>query len=189
MTGVILAGGKASRFKGVQKSFLEVGGEKIISTQMKLFSRLFDEVIIISNDCAKYLEYDAVIVNDIIRDKGPLGGIYTALYYMKSDSCFVAACDMPFLNEALISYMIDNTGKDWIYTIKNKDRYEPLHTIYKKQCIKSVKRMIDEDELKILPLFTELRAKVVPDDVINRLDPVNRSFRNINSEEDLQEIT
>jgi molybdopterin-guanine dinucleotide biosynthesis protein A len=189
MTGVILAGGRSSRFDNENKSFLRVKGSPIIDTQMRLFKKLFDEIIIVANDCIPYLSYDALIVSDIIKGKGPLGGIYTALYYMKNDSCFVAACDMPFLNEELIRFMMSNTGSDWIYTIKRTDRYEPLHSIYSKKCLKTVKKMVLNDALKISPLFDELRAKIMPVDDVKRIDPEMLSFKNINTESDLKEVS
>jgi len=188
LTGIILAGGKSSRFNGELKSFIKINGVAIIDTQMKLFKNLFDEVIIVTSDSVPYLKYNAIIVNDIIKNKGPLGGIYTALYYMKSDSCFVAACDMPFLNENLIRYMMENVGRDWIYTIKRDDRFEPLHTIYNKRCIKTVKEMLLSDNLKVSPLFSELKAKVAPIEEVRRIDPDLKSLKNINTKEDLEAL-
>ena len=188
MTGVILAGGKATRFDGRQKAFIEVDGAPIIERQLALFKRLFDEVIIVTADTTAFLHCDALIVSDIIKDKGPLGGIYTALYHMKHDSCFVAGCDMPFLNGRLIRHMMESAGRDWIYSVRIDGRYEPLHTVYSKKCQKTVATMIAGRVLKISPMFGMLKAKCVPDDILKKLDPDLKSFKNINSKEELKTI-
>jgi len=188
MTGVILAGGKAKRFGGTRKSFIEVNGKPIIETQLKLFNKLFDEVIIVANDTVPFIKYDALIVSDILKNKGPLGGIYTALYHMKHDSCFVAGCDMPFLNGRLIRHMMESAGRDWIYSVRIDGRYEPLHTVYSKKCQKTVATMIAGRVLKISPMFGMLKAKCVPDDILKKLDPDLKSFKNINSKEELKTI-
>lgn len=204
MTGVILAGGKSSRFDNINKSFLKINDKYIIDTQFELFKKLFDEIIIVTNDPVAYLKYDALIVSDLIKNKGPLGGIYTALYYMKGDHSFIAACDMPFLNEKLIRYMIDNVKRDWIYTVKHPrstsrsistsltEKHldaEPLHSIYSKKCLKTAKNMVLDNKLKISYLFDELKAKAIDIDEVKRLDPDLRSFKNINTEEDLKEVS
>ncbi len=200
MTGVILAGGAATRFFGQNKALLKVGGVSIIDAQLALFKKLFDETIIVTNDCYSFLEYDALIVNDIIPGKGPLGGIYTAMHYMKSDNCFVAACDMPFLNEALISRMISDIGKAWIYTIEPTEllsagktkrkgaQHQPLHSIYSKKCSKTIKNMLVNNELKISFLFDELRAKRMSVYEAKQFDAELKSFVNINTQEELDRI-
>ncbi len=195
MTGVILAGGKARRLSGMNKAFIRVGGAPIIDVQVKLFKKLFDEIIIVTNDCIPYLKYDTVIVSDTARGKGPLGGIYTALLHSTNDRCFVAACDMPFLSERLIKYMIKSIGTAWIYTIVREQPgkseaagYEPLHSIYSKKCLKTIKGMIINDELKISPLFRELRAKTMNIDEVKQYDPDMLSLRNINTSSDIKDI-
>lgn len=190
MTGVILAGGKATRFSGINKSFIEVKSLPIIERQLEIFRRLFDEIIIVTNDPAPYLKYGTVVVSDLVKGKGPLGGIYTALNYAKSDKCFIAACDMPFLSEKLISHMMKNIGRGWIFTPERESgdnpRYEPMHSIYSKKCLSSVRKMVMSDKLKISHLFEELRAKVLTIDEAKMFDPELVSFKNINSSADLE---
>ena len=43
---------------------------------------------------------------DIVPDCGPLGGIHAALTAARGDAVFVAACDMPFLSVAFVSYLL-----------------------------------------------------------------------------------
>jgi molybdopterin-guanine dinucleotide biosynthesis protein A len=76
ITGIILAGGKNTRM-GANKAFLEINGIRLIDRTLNIYRRLFSEIIIVTNDPPAYLEFtDAVIVTDIYKGKGPLGGFY-----------------------------------------------------------------------------------------------------------------
>ena len=98
MTGIILAGGKNTRM-GVNKAFLEINGTRMIDKTIDIYSRLFSEILIITNDPLPYLEFTrAAIVTDIYKGKGPLGGIYTGLFYSKNPYVFVSACDIKKYN-------------------------------------------------------------------------------------------
>jgi len=56
MTGIILAGGKNTRM-GVNKAFLEINGTRMIDKTIDIYSRLFSEILIITNDPLPYLEF------------------------------------------------------------------------------------------------------------------------------------
>src|SRR5512139_3443691 len=78
MVGTVLAGGKSRRF-GRNKSIERFQGERLIERQVRTLRSLFPEVMIVTNTPELYLDLDVTIVQDIIPDRGPLGGIYTGL--------------------------------------------------------------------------------------------------------------
>jgi molybdopterin-guanine dinucleotide biosynthesis protein A len=104
-TGIILAGGKNLRM-GQNKAFLEVQGEKIIDRIKRIFVELFDEVLLVTNSPADYLNLNLRTLTDLYREKGSLGGVFTGLFHASFSHAFVAACDMPFLRPALISHLV-----------------------------------------------------------------------------------
>ena len=105
MTGVILSGGKSARM-GMNKAFLEFEGKRLIDRTVTMFRDIFQEVILVTNSPLEYLDQDCIIVSDIFKNKGALGGIYTGIFYASCDQVFVSACDMPFLNRSFIGHMI-----------------------------------------------------------------------------------
>ncbi|MCK4488044.1 MAG: molybdenum cofactor guanylyltransferase [Desulfobacterales bacterium] len=109
IAGAILAGGNNLRMKGRNKSFLKINGTPLIQKTISLFKRLFEEIIIVTNCPPDYALYkkDALIVTDILKNKGPLGGIHTGLTRATKKRVFFAACDMPFLEEGLIKRILD----------------------------------------------------------------------------------
>lgn len=188
MTGIILSGGKNTRMGGDNKAFVRIDEEFIIDRTITLFREVFDEIIIVTNSPLEYINYDVQIVTDIIKNKAALGGIYTGLFYASSDHCFVAACDMPFLDRRFIEYMIGRIERYDIVVPETTDGFQPLHAIYSKKCISFMKKLIDSDRLKIRPLFKQVRTLIIPPEDIVTFDPNGKMFMNINSQKDLETI-
>jgi len=77
ITAYILAGGKSQRM-GTDKGFLEWKGQSFVANIIAAVKAVVgNNVVIVSSD----EQYDALGVtriSDIVANKGPLGGIYTA---------------------------------------------------------------------------------------------------------------
>ncbi|MCX5836379.1 MAG: molybdenum cofactor guanylyltransferase [Deltaproteobacteria bacterium] len=188
MTGIILSGGKSSRM-GANKAFLHVGGERLIDRTVRIFKEIFPEVILVTNSPLDYLDQDCTIATDIIKGKGPLGGLYTGLFHASHERIFMAACDMPFLNRAFIKYMMDHCADFDIVVPELPDGLQPLHAIYSRRCLPAIKRLIDKDQLKITGFYKGLKKLTIPEDVTKRFDPKGMMFINVNTEEDLERIS
>jgi molybdenum cofactor guanylyltransferase len=185
MTGIILSGGKNKRM-GANKAFLRLGTERLIDRTVRVFRARFSEVILVTNEPLLYLDQHITIVTDLMKNKGPLMGIYTGLFYASCEHIFIAACDMPFLNDRFIQYMIDHTTDEDIVVPASPGGLEPLHAIYSKRCLGSIRRLLDADLLKITGFYKGLRQKVIGEDVIKAYDPEGRMFMNVNTPADLQ---
>ena len=188
MTGIILSGGKSSRM-GANKAFLHVGGERLIDRTVRIFKEIFSEVILVTNNPLDYLDQDCTIATDIIKGKGPLGGIYTGLFHASHERIFMAACDMPFLNRAFIEYIMDHCADFDIVVPELPDGLQPLHAIYSRRCLPAIKRLIDKDQLKITGFYKGLKKLTIPEDVTKRFDPKGMMFINVNTEADLERIS
>lgn len=188
MTGIILAGGKNSRM-GTDKAFLEIDNERLIDRIVRIFREIFEEVILVTNSPLAYLDQDVEIVTDIFKDKGALGGIYTGLFYASYGHAFVSACDMPFLSKAFIKYMMEHVGSYDIIVPDPADGLQPLHAIYEKSCLPSIKKVISANELKITGFYRGLKIFRISEDIIKSFDPEGRMFFNVNSREDLKLIS
>jgi molybdenum cofactor guanylyltransferase len=188
MTGIILAGGRASRMGGINKAFIEVGGERLIDRTLRVYRSLFEEIIISTNAPLEYLEFDARIVTDIHRGKGPLGGIHAGLLHATCEYAFVSACDMPCLSEAFIGCMIEQAaGYDLVVPV-TANGFESLHAIYSRRCLPFIESQIEGGELKVSHLFRKFKTREIPVDEIRRFDPEGRLFSNLNRPEDMRKI-
>jgi len=184
MTGIILAGGKNSRM-GINKAFLEIDGTRLIDNILAVYQKIFSEIIIVTNDPLSYTEFsDTVLVTDIYKEKGALGGIYTGLFYATHDYSFIAACDMPFLNEDFIIYLAGQVGKHDIIVPELSEGFQPLHAIYSRNCLSHIKKLLIADKLKIVGFYKEVRLLSIPEEKIKPFNKDGRLFLNVNTRKD-----
>ncbi|MBU4342451.1 MAG: molybdenum cofactor guanylyltransferase [Candidatus Omnitrophica bacterium] len=183
-TGIILAGGKSTRMK-TDKAFLKLGPKTMIEELVSKLEKKFSKLMIIANDKERYSRFDMQVIEDIIPDKGPLGGIYTGL--VKSDSFynFIFSCDAPFVNPDLIDYMISKAKDFDIVVPKWQDRFEPLHAIYSKDCIEAIESQLGKNELKVTNCLQYVKVRVINEKEISRFVSSQPFFANINTPQDL----
>lgn len=151
-TGVILAGGKNSRM-GRNKAFLELNEKPFIEIAIEVFKN-FDEVIVISNNEELYSKYNVKVYNDIVKNIGPIGGIYTALEYAKYDIVTVA-CDMPYLNSEIVERIANEMDDKSVIAVTN-GKLQPLCSGYKKGIINKVSLCIEGNDLKLRSLIDKI---------------------------------
>lgn len=185
LTGIILAGGKNLRM-GENKAFLEIKGQRLIDRICSLFQELFDEVLLVTNSPFEYLGLNLRIVTDLIPGKGALGGIFSGLFYSSYSHAFVAACDLPFLNKQLISYLISLASNYDIVIPRTEDGLQPLHAIYGQKCLPFMEELLRRDNLKIIDFFHRVKKREILTNELLPFDPLLKSFFNVNTPEDLK---
>jgi len=186
MTGIILAGG-ASRRMGTDKAFLEVNGKPLIEHILAVFSSLFARTIVVTNTPDRYRSYGIELTSDVLDISGPLTGIYSGLLRSSDEYNFVAACDMPFLNPRLISYMGEiAAGQDAV--VPQFDGFlEPLHAIYRKGLLPAIEMQVLKQDRRIRGLFDHIHVRYITEEEIVRFDPQKRSFKNLNTPKEYKE--
>lgn len=189
MTGVILSGGKNSRM-GTNKALLSVNGERLIDRTIRIYRDLFPEIILVTNNPLAYLDLDVTIVTDLEKNKGPLMGIYTGLYYASGDHVFIAACDMPFFNLKFIRSLMESTSpEDDIVVPVSANGFEPLHAVYSKRCMGPIRHLLEANRFKITEFYRKMTPKIIGEDIIRSFDPDGLMFINVNAPQDLHAIT
>ena len=186
MTGIILAGGENRRM-GTDKAFLEINGKPLVERILAVFSMLFTRIIVVTNTPDRYRSYDVEAVPDALDIRGPLTGIYSGLQRSSDEYNFVAACDMPFLNPGLISYMEEiAVGQDAVVP-KFNGFLEPLHAIYRRRILPIMEAQIRLQDRRIRGLFDHIQVRYVTEEEIVRFDPLKKSFRNLNTPKEYKE--
>jgi len=187
ITGIILSGGKSIRM-GENKSFIEIEGIPIISRIHSLFERLFDEVIIVTNQKELYRTFKAKIYSDLFPNGGVIGGLYTGLFFSSFRYSFCVASDMPFLKESLIKYLIENMEDYDVIVPRTKDGLQPLHAFYSKNCLEPISKIIEDRGYRIIDFYKIVRTKIIDEYKFISLDPRRESFINVNTPEELLRI-
>src|SRR5574341_2579892 len=187
-TGVLLAGGLATRLGGVAKGLLLAGGEPIAARSLRLFREIFEAALVVANDVAPYAGLGAPVVADAIPGKGAPGGLHAALAAARSGWIFAAACDMPFLSGEGIRFLWARRGQAPAVAVHWGGRLEGLFAFWSRACLPVVERMVREGEPSLWQLATAVGAQVVPEAAWRAFDPDGRTFENANSLEDLERL-
>jgi molybdopterin-guanine dinucleotide biosynthesis protein A len=183
LTGIILAGGKNSRI-AMTKALIQLGDQTIIERTVQLFQQLFEEVIIVTNNLADYGHLGAKLTSDLIPETGPLGGLYSGLMLSSSDYSFVVACDMPFIDPAIIRHLQNYTylGSYDVIVPEFNGFIEPLFAFYSQKCIPTILDHLNQKDFKIRSFYSRVKVKEVP---CHHFNAIEKAFFNINTREDL----
>jgi molybdopterin-guanine dinucleotide biosynthesis protein A len=187
VTGILLAGGKSRRM-GEDKRHLVVGEQTLLERGLAVLQSIFCEVLVVIAQDSPPLGVDARVVRDRVPDCGSLGGLYSGLMEATTPWVFVVACDMPFLDQAVIAQFTSRRGTADIVMAKLGARLHPMHAIYGKQCLPVLEQMIRARQLKIqeMVLQSSLRVRYVTEADLLTIDPSWRSFYNVNTLADLE---
>lgn len=185
---IVLTGGKGLRL-GHGKALEVIGNRSLLERVLLSLSLFNSDIIIVTASKQTYPQLTGYpklkAVTDIYLNKGPLGGIYTGLKASDSFYNLVVACDMPFLNQALLSYMIQVSAGFDLVVPRLGDMVEPLHAVYSRGCLAPIEALLKQDNLSLRQLFTLVRVRYVEAEEVDRFDPEHLSFFNINSQADL----
>lgn len=185
-SGIILAGGLNTRFSGREKAFLTVAGERIVDRLYRIFREMFEEIIVVTNDPIKFLDWDAHIVTDLFPVRSSLTGIHAGLFHSRAPYAFFAACDIPFLKKEVVKAVIGAITPDIDAVMpETAAGFEPLCAAYSTRCLENVRRHLTQNRLKIQLFLKKMRVRTVPEKRLRRLDPQLISFFNINSPADM----
>lgn len=192
MTGVILAGGRNSRFP-VPKGHVRINGTSILENILDLFRQRFKEVLISTNNPSGFLRYGLPLFGDILKSRGPLSGIHSGLVNSGTD-IFVAAWDMPYIKpevlDLIASCHIDakkQRGIDATVPIF-ENRPQPLLAVYCPSASEYIKSAIYEDKTTIRKLLYDIKTNFIDEDRLRGIDPEGLSFVNINTIEDYERV-
>lgn len=173
----ILSGGKSSRM-GEDKGLKQLLGKPIISYLLDTLNFLDTEIIIIANN-DEYRKFQKPLIPDFIKEKGPLGGIFTALSDAKEDVVIMSA-DTPFISFKNIISLIEKHQKDKITVVSSAKKHYPLFAIYPFQLIDTIKDNIENGNLKLFQFLEENGFN----EIELELSPLEKL--NINTKEDLE---
>lgn len=187
VSGILIAGGKSRRM-GQDKRFLRVAGERLFERTLSVLMNTFAETIVVLAEPLDTLDVRGCrVVYDAIPNTGSLGGLYTGLMAASHSRVFAVACDMPFLDAAVIRCMLSYDAAADVVVAELAGRFQPMHAVYSRRCVPFLKDMAERQDLKIQNVFQRkgLGVVVLRENDFASLPLGVRSFQNINTPEDL----
>lgn len=184
-TAAILAGGKNTRFSGRIKAKIPVDGRPIIEMTLEILEAVFTDIVIITNSENEFSAYKHIrMAGDIYHNRGPLGGLHSALNNTGKDAVFLVASDMPGISERIIRRQLAEYAESECDVLLPSHRglLEPLHGVYGKSLLKALDRYLAEsDKYAIRDFLKDRKVKYFELADIEK----QNVFININTQEDL----
>ena len=194
-SGVVLAGGKATRMGG-DKALAKFRGRPLISWALDALSEVVDELAVsvapgkggTLHESLRGAGFGQIkIVEDETPYSGPINGMLSSFPRLRGELVAVAPCDSPFMAKGLYPMLFDMVRGHDCAVLKVGGRYEPLHAVYRrKPMLKAMERTVAEGSLKPVDAYRDLRIFDVPEAELLRIDPGLMSLVNINTQEELK---
>ena len=174
---IILCGGKSSRM-GQDKGSMIIQDQPD-ATRIGKYCKFINP---------KDYSFKLYFIEDEIKNKGPMSGILTGLGKIRGEYALVLPCDSPYVSKNYVNTIFNEIDEDYqaivpYHDTENKLKTsEPLHSIYNKNIIGEIEKLISEDVLHIKGLIEKIDVKFI---LIDNKKIEKKEFRNLNSPKDI----
>jgi len=188
-TGVILAGGQATRYGGLPKGLERVAGERVIDRVANVLAQTTDELLLIANDASASTWLPGVRVERDVRPGfGSLGGILSGVVHA-GQPALIVAWDMPFVPAGLLAALRDLGERDHadaaVPESGSRRGVEPLCAYYTPACVAPIERQIERGDLRVVGFYDDIRLARLDAELVRGFGDPERLFMNINTPDEL----
>lgn len=161
VTAGILAGGASSRM-GTNKALVDFRGRPLVARQLDLLRPMFERVVVGTNDPAPYAPFGVEGVPDVLAERCALTGIHAIVAAARHAHAFVVACDLPFLNPALIESLVARRDEADVVIPVTSRGPEPLHAVYARACLPAIEAAATAGRWKATAFHDRVKVLQVP---------------------------
>jgi molybdopterin-guanine dinucleotide biosynthesis protein A len=182
-TAVILTGGDSRRM-GQDKAALLFGEDSLLQHVITLVQPLFGDVIISVRQPRTEITLPQVCDNPAHR--GPLAGLAAGLQRTKTPWVFAVACDMPFIERAVIERLAQFREGHQAVVPMVQGYPQPLLAYYSADCLAEMLACLNGDgKHSLRELLDRLQVRYVSEDELLMADSALRSFVDLDTPEDV----
>jgi len=182
VTGVILAGGRATRMGGVDKGLVQIGGRPMIAWVVDtLRSQVADVLINANRNHDSYHGFGCDVVDDGDSEfRGPLAGMVSGMRAARTPYIAVVPCDSPLLHGSLVQRLHDAARASGapIAAAHDGGRLQPVFALLSCELLDDLAGYLDDGERKIDRWYARHGYESVD------FSDVAESFANINAPDD-----
>lgn len=136
ITGLILAGGKASRMNGVNKALVPFLGRPMLAQVIERLAPQVNQILVNTNqDFDQFKPFDFPLISDETTEfAGPLAGLHVGLKASQDEWVLSVPCDSPLLPKDLAKRLLDavQTQQADIAIAKTDVQNHPVFCLCKK---------------------------------------------------------
>jgi molybdopterin-guanine dinucleotide biosynthesis protein A len=191
VSGVVLAGGRSSRF-GADKLAAEVDGIPLVQHAVTRVAEAAGEVIVVlapgSEPPAFPPGLGVRFAFDAREGEGPLEGLLAGLAATRAEHALVAAGDMPALSPLVLAELLrvaEEAPVDAV-ALEDGDRFRPLPCVVRvAPAIANARALLHGGERRLRALLDSLRLAVIDEATWTALDPDRATLRDVDEPGDL----
>lgn len=192
VAGLVLAGGKSTRF-GSDKASALLLGRPMLQWVVAALERTCESIVVVRADGQVLPYIESQVPLDVVGDqypaKGPLAGLVSGFPATQTDLCFAISCDAPLVRPELIPWLAARAVGHDVVCPKIDGFLQGLCAIYRPaSCLPVLRNLVERDLLQVGAALCELDTLVVRDSDVRTVDADLRSFRNANRPEALAEL-
>lgn len=163
--GAVLAGGRSSRM-GQDKALLELDGQSLLERAVMLLKSVGCDQILVSRNQPGFIQ-------DSLRDKGPLGAVYSLLNAAQGPSQWlIIPVDMPALTVELMQLLVA-AGQQHQQACYFNSSPLPLYLPDGQAAARAVDYLLQQDRLAVQGLLSSLHARGLPCNHPQQLENLN----------------
>jgi len=186
--GTLLAGGAGKRMGGNKPDRL-LGGRPLAQWALDSLQQVAQGVIlsVAPDQVPPRLEtrVPVLVCEDLLPNRGPLAGIYSALRTSEADTIIAVPCDAPFVEPTLLRLLLDERH-GWDAVVPELDAVPQVQIgVYNRSALPALIEALNGPELSVRGLLQRLRVRFIPEHDVRVVDPSLRSFFNVNTVADL----
>jgi len=195
-TGIVLAGGRSTRFGDRDKAVADLAGTPMIRRVVDRLEGVVDRVVINCRGDQREAIGDAMagyplaveFAIDETPDLGPMAGIRNGLRATESEYAFVVACDMPFVDPDLVAFLFDRVeGHGAAVPRVGGEWFQTTQAVYRADAMaEACDRALERGDRKIIEPLFELDYVVLEEAELEEHASLS-SFDNVNTREEFAE--
>ncbi|WP_066220945.1 molybdenum cofactor guanylyltransferase [Formosa haliotis] len=179
----ILCGGKSSRMQ-TEKGLVVFNEKPFIEWILDAVKPISNQIFLITEN-TDYSIYNYPLIADIHKNKGPVGGIHTALKHTSTQQNLILSCDIPMISTHILTRYLINSKviNSDIAFVSDSTRDYPLIGMYSTNNLPKFENAINRNHLKLMSL--------IQDSTFHRIQVASKDFKalyNINTKDELQTL-
>lgn len=182
ITGVILAGGRATRMGGVDKGLVALAGRPMVEHIIERLRPQTAALMINANRSHDvYKRYGLPVVADRVGDyAGPLAGMASALQAAETDWIISVPCDSPLVPPDLVARLWTAMQQDQaeLAVAFGSERMQPVFALLPRTLLPSLENFLDSGERKIDRWYASHKTALA------HFDDRPEAFLNVNTVEE-----
>ena len=193
--GVVLAGGYSTRFGEADKAVADLAGTPMIRRVVDRLATVTDDLVVNCRDDQLEAIREALADGDLepryaidpVPDRGPLAGIRVGLEAVDREYAAVVACDMPFVDPALLETLRERArGRDGAVVQLEDGWYQTTQAVYRADAMAAACReTLESEDKRIVAALERIDVATVGEAELEGVS--ERTFESIDTQDALEE--